>query len=1089
MITCRSIRIGSLKTSPSKNKDVKFTKKGFRFCIDLDSPRKKTIELVIPAENIKRIEGYLGTGCPLLWVATDAACAARLRKQCGMVKDVYPTPYYDPKSEEIAESRVCLVPLHDPISDEQQLEFRSVLSVIATKRRSTLSSLFNEMNKDVCHDQLVRCTRYISEISALQSTWKLKREKLPDDHASLAIFQDNNDAESIVISSDNESDDMPDSGVPSKNSEDRTSGTKRINKAQTTRLVIQNIKSETNHERPHLAAEKRPADSDSESIHPLKAAKLAQNTTDGRSSTMHKNNKHRRPKENELPQNSSSRSDATFVRPCASLNADMMTSHDDLRSMVNVSPLCICVMKSQYAINFTHYKIVCMAVDNVDGKLTGCLNSVSESFMMRASKNLPSIALCSNHKSRMLDHECCPCCGTFCSGGTFLVCNATKEHQHRFHQHCLSLAQHSRDCPHCGASMSEIHKVSLEPTLEYMKKFETQEMVGVVERSPDKRRESQYHNRVEMIPGITMPLPESFNLNLSSPVRLKKDTVESLFQFLDDDILKKGRGQSKSLFSFVKQGDIIKTLQLLCFGGGHPNSRHAGGKDSRTCLHEAVIRENLLLIHLLVTAGADVNLADESGKTPIFYAEDQNNLDILRYLVYCGSDLMHADLEGMLPLHHSAKEGRLKTCLQLLKYSKNAINSVDEGGWTPLVWSAEHGRADIARCLSHFGASMRSIDEEGNICLQWAALAGNTDVLLLCLGRNSDIDHQNTLGDTALHIAARQDNRQCVVILLAWGANPQIRNREDKTPSDCARESSLAQVSLLTNMMTRCAVADHRGFEPFDRERLLCKDISRGKEIIAISCVNAVDEAPCPISPPHEFLYISKNIHKNTSVNAVKNIMRSCQCEKVCMSCECAPCWYDLSGRLLPSFDYDSPPSITECNPFCKCPKSCINRVIQRCGVRFRIQLFRTRTIGWGVRALEKIPKGSFVCEYVGEVLSNSDWREDDAYLFSLSDKPDGLHHIDGRSYGNVSRFLNHHCEPNLVPVRFFNDHQDVNFPRIAFFTQKAVVPGEQLCFDYGPGFWSVKSDSLFCQCESDFCKYSEKAKKSVDATCNVSAT
>lgn len=55
------------------------------------------------------------------------------------------------------------------------------------------------------------------------------------------------------------------------------------------------------------------------------------------------------------------------------------------------------------------------------------------------------------------------------------------------------------------------------------------------------------------------------------------------------------------------------------------------------------------------------------------------------------------------------------------------------------------------------------------------------------------------------------------------------------------------------------------------------------------------------------------------------------------------------------------------------------------------------------------------------------------------------LYCIDARFYGNVSRFINHLCEPNLVPVRAFLSHQDLRFPRIAFFSSRLIAAGEQL--------------------------------------------
>lgn len=78
-----------------------------------------------------------------------------------------------------------------------------------------------------------------------------------------------------------------------------------------------------------------------------------------------------------------------------------------------------------------------------------------------------------------------------------------------------------------------------------------------------------------------------------------------------------------------------------------------------------------------------------------------------------------------------------------------------------------------------------------------------------------------------------------------------------------------------------------------------------------------------------------------------------------------------------------------ECNQACACNRiTCNNRVVQH-GLTQRFQLFRTIGKGWGLRTLRHISKGSYVCEYVGEIISDSeaDHREDDSYLFDLDNR------------------------------------------------------------------------------------------------------
>lgn len=62
--------------------------------------------------------------------------------------------------------------------------------------------------------------------------------------------------------------------------------------------------------------------------------------------------------------------------------------------------------------------------------------------------------------------------------------------------------------------------------------------------------------------------------------------------------------------------------------------------------------------------------------------------------------------------------------------------------------------------------------------------------------------------------------------------------------------------------------------------------------------------------------------------------------------------------------------SIYECNKRCKCcAEMCTNRLVQH-GLQVRLQLFKTQNKGWGIRCLDDVAKGSFVCIYAGEMTS-----------------------------------------------------------------------------------------------------------------------
>jgi len=59
---------------------------------------------------------------------------------------------------------------------------------------------------------------------------------------------------------------------------------------------------------------------------------------------------------------------------------------------------------------------------------------------------------------------------------------------------------------------------------------------------------------------------------------------------------------------------------------------------------------------------------------------------------------------------------------------------------------------------------------------------------------------------------------------------------------------------------------------------------------------------------------------------------------------------------------------VYECNKRCKCNiNMCTNRLVQH-GLQVRLQLFKTQNKGWGIRCLDDIAKGSFVCIYAGRI-------------------------------------------------------------------------------------------------------------------------
>ena len=75
-----------------------------------------------------------------------------------------------------------------------------------------------------------------------------------------------------------------------------------------------------------------------------------------------------------------------------------------------------------------------------------------------------------------------------------------------------------------------------------------------------------------------------------------------------------------------------------------------------------------------------------------------------------------------------------------------------------------------------------------------------------------------------------------------------------------------------------------------------------------------------------------------------------------------------IAKRHQERFESDIP--IFECHSDCSCSKkSCANRIVQKGPLR-GLEIRRTTNKGFGVFTAVDIPKGKFVCEYAGEIIS-----------------------------------------------------------------------------------------------------------------------
>ena len=136
------------------------------------------------------------------------------------------------------------------------------------------------------------------------------------------------------------------------------------------------------------------------------------------------------------------------------------------------------------------------------------------------------------------------------------------------------------------------------------------------------------------------------------------------------------------------------------------------------------------------------------------------------------------------------------------------------------------------------------------------------------------------------------------------------------------------------------------------------------------------------------------------------------------------------------------------------------------------IKMVRSKIHGRGVVATRDIPAGTQLIEYVGEVIkpSEADRRypfdesePQHTFLFSVNSRKI----IDASRKGNISRWINHSCDPNCEAI--------VDKGRVFIHALRDIKKGEELGYDY----WFVldephtrKMKALYpCRCGAKQCR------------------
>lgn len=169
--------------------------------------------------------------------------------------------------------------------------------------------------------------------------------------------------------------------------------------------------------------------------------------------------------------------------------------------------------------------------------------------------------------------------------------------------------------------------------------------------------------------------------------------------------------QKMELFDAIRNNDIA-ALQRLIDGGADVNVKDENGD---TPLYIAIYHDRILAPMLLIEAGADVNATNGRGDTPLHMAARDGGLDVMDALIRRHANIDAMNLDGDTPLHMACWCGGTLAAKMLIDNGAN-VNVMNAKGNTPLLehlLECEDHIFGIVTLLVRSGADLHVENEDG----------------------------------------------------------------------------------------------------------------------------------------------------------------------------------------------------------------------------------------------------------------------------------------------------------------------------------------------------------------------------------------
>ena len=175
----------------------------------------------------------------------------------------------------------------------------------------------------------------------------------------------------------------------------------------------------------------------------------------------------------------------------------------------------------------------------------------------------------------------------------------------------------------------------------------------------------------------------------------------------------------------------------------------------------SIDKGNLSEASKLLKKGANLDVPNNEGYTPLMVAAQASNLQLAQFLIDAGANLNIRNKYGETAIMLASYHGQTEMVRQF--YIKGA--EINHRGWNPLLYAASGGHLDTIKLLLLGEANINSTSDNGTTALMMAVRGNHLDAATLLLDNGADPGIKNEQGDNALSWAEKRDHQNIVKLL------------------------------------------------------------------------------------------------------------------------------------------------------------------------------------------------------------------------------------------------------------------------------------------------------------------------------------